>query len=83
MKEKKWLWIVLFILLGSCVALFAVLFFVNGNVQFMFASLLCIGMINVVNGIVFMQRASKSVGAIFLVGGVALMLFMVVVLFLR
>ena len=66
------------ILAGIGVIVLAVLYFSTKNDLFMLGSLLCVGLVNVVNGFIFSRNGARSSSTIFFIGGSLLSLLMLV-----
>ncbi|MBQ4040861.1 MAG: hypothetical protein IJC91_06980 [Oscillospiraceae bacterium] len=75
---KKWIKIALLALIGAGVIGLGAAFFATKIYGFMFDSLLCVGILNLVNGLfmLFSEGGAKGVAMILLIGGAALTLFM-------
>ena len=71
------------VLAGAGVIAFAILYFSTQNALYAFASLLCVGLVNIVNGFLFYKNGTHSVSTIFFIGGSLLTLLMMVVILFR
>ena len=73
--------IAMLLVLAAIIVVFAVLYFVYQDTSFILYALLAIGVLNVVNGVIAVKSGMKSPGVIFLAGGIALTVFMLLAIF--
>lgn len=75
--------IAVLVLIAVVIVLFSILYFTSYNTAYLMIALLCIGILNIVNGAIAMKSGARPAGVVLLAGGVVLTIFMAVVLIVK